>query len=68
MDSGTCVIFDNLRVVHARNAFNLNSGRRWLKGAYLARQDFVSKASALVGRMPAQITYKETEPGDFPLR
>ncbi|KAH0837038.1 hypothetical protein AYO21_08841 [Fonsecaea monophora] len=57
MDSGTCVIFDNLRVVHARNAFDLNSGRRWLRGAYLARQDFVSKASSMVDRMPANIRF-----------
>ncbi|OAP60079.1 hypothetical protein AYL99_05081 [Fonsecaea erecta] len=57
MDSGTCVIFDNLRVVHARNAFDLNSGRRWLRGAYLARQDFVSKASSMIDRMPANIRF-----------
>ena len=58
MDSGTCVIFDNLRVVHARNAFDLNSGRRWLRGAYLARQDFVSKASALMDRMAPTIRWR----------
>ncbi|KIX02265.1 uncharacterized protein Z518_08204 [Rhinocladiella mackenziei CBS 650.93] len=52
MDSGTCVIFDNLRIVHARNAFDLNSGRRWLRGAYLNRQDFISKAVSLMPDMP----------------
>ncbi|EHY58992.1 hypothetical protein HRR83_001744 [Exophiala dermatitidis] len=52
MDSGTCVIFDNLRVVHARNAFDPNSGRRWLRGAYLNRQDFISKAIAMMPMMP----------------
>ncbi|KAI1619018.1 gamma-butyrobetaine dioxygenase [Exophiala viscosa] len=52
MDSGTCVIFDNLRVVHARNAFNMNSGKRWLRGAYLNRQDFISKAVSVVDDMP----------------
>ena len=61
MDSGTCVIFDNLRVVHARNAFDLNSGRRWLRGAYLAYQDFVSKASALMDGMPPSIRQVELE-------
>ncbi|KIW66948.1 hypothetical protein PV04_06228 [Phialophora macrospora] len=66
MDSGTCVIFDNLRVVHARNAFDLNSGRRWLRGAYLARQDFVSKAAGLLDRFPTNITLEETQPGDLP--
>ncbi len=68
MDSGTCVIFDNLRVVHARNAFDLNSGRRWLKGAYLARQDFVSKASSLISRFPPTITFQELDYGDSPFR
>lgn len=53
MDSGTCVIFDNLRIVHARNAFDKNSGKRWLRGAYLNRQDFVSKAVAVMDGMPA---------------
>jgi hypothetical protein len=52
MDSGTCVIFDNLRIVHARNSFDLNSGKRWLRGAYLNRQDFVSKAVSVMDSMP----------------
>lgn len=52
MDSGTCVIFDNQRVVHARNEFDVNSGKRWLKGAYLAHQDFSSKAVSLESQMP----------------
>jgi alpha-ketoglutarate-dependent taurine dioxygenase len=49
---GTCVIFDNLRVVHARKAFDTNSGHRWLKGAYLDSQDFISKAQSLISHMP----------------
>lgn len=52
MDSGTCVIFDNQRIVHARNEFDANSGKRFLKGAYLAHQDFESKAVSLQGLMP----------------
>ncbi|KIW56331.1 hypothetical protein PV05_04997 [Exophiala xenobiotica] len=52
MDSGTCVIFDNLRVVHARNAFDVNSGKRWLRGAYLSRQDFINKAVKVMNIMP----------------
>jgi alpha-ketoglutarate-dependent taurine dioxygenase len=67
MDSGTCVIFDNLRVVHARNAFDMNSGRRWLRGAYLARQDFVSKASSLMDRFPPNFAFEESGPGDLPV-
>ncbi|EEQ85389.1 hypothetical protein RJZ56_001824 [Blastomyces dermatitidis] len=42
LEPGQCVIFQNRRVVHARNAFDLsgasdgeNSGERWLRGAYV---------------------------------
>ncbi|KAK5047370.1 hypothetical protein LTR84_006893 [Exophiala bonariae] len=52
MDSGTCVVFDNQRIVHARNEFDANSGKRFLKGAYLAHQDFESKAVGLQHLMP----------------
>lgn len=61
MDSGTCVIFDNLRVVHARNAFDLNSGRRWLRGAYLSRQAFISKAATMMDQMPMTLRMKYLE-------
>ena len=33
MEEGTCVIFDNWRILHARRAFS--GGERWLKGAYI---------------------------------
>ena len=42
MEEGTCAIFTNTRIVHARNAFDVNSGRRWLRGAYLGAQPFLS--------------------------
>lgn len=35
MQPGECVIFDNLRVLHGRRAFDTSSGERWLKGAYV---------------------------------
>ena len=44
LPAGTCAVFDNLRVVHARKAFDMNSGRRWLKGIYGDRQDLLSKS------------------------
>ncbi|KIV89523.1 hypothetical protein PV10_06916 [Exophiala mesophila] len=61
MDSGTCVIFDNQRVVHARNSFDLNSGKRWLRGAYLGHQDFVSKAVSMMSLMPQVTTAQQGE-------
>ncbi|OBR11592.1 TfdA family Taurine catabolism dioxygenase TauD [Colletotrichum higginsianum IMI 349063] len=39
---GECVIFDNRRVLHGRRAFDTGSGRRWLKGTYVADEDFKS--------------------------
>ena len=44
LPAGTCAVFDNLRVVHARKAFDMNSGKRWLKGIYGDRQDLLSKS------------------------
>lgn len=44
LTAGTCAIFDNLRVVHARKAFDMNSGQRWLKGIYGDRQDLQSQS------------------------
>ena len=35
LKEGECVIFNNQRVLHARTAFDISSGERWLKGAYL---------------------------------
>ncbi len=35
LKEGECVIFNNKRVLHARTAFDINSGERWLKGAYV---------------------------------
>ena len=42
LPAGTCAVFDNLRVVHARKEFDMNSGKRWLKGIYGDRQDLSS--------------------------
>lgn len=47
MDEGTCVIFENRRVAHARNAFDIQSGKRWLRGAYLDIDTFWSKLNVL---------------------
>ena len=46
MEEGECVLFDNLRVMHGRTAFNASAGgARWLRGAYIAAEDFLSRAS-----------------------
>ncbi|KAL3957187.1 hypothetical protein ACCO45_007765 [Purpureocillium lilacinum] len=46
MEAGECVLFDNLRTMHGRTAFDVGSGgSRWLRGAYIAAEDFLSRAS-----------------------
>jgi gamma-butyrobetaine dioxygenase len=50
MEAGDCVLFDNLRVLHGRNAFDVEGvegggGARWLRGAYIAAEDFLSRAA-----------------------
>lgn len=43
MAPGECVLFDNMRVMHGRRAFDASGGSRWLRGAYIEREDFVSR-------------------------
>ncbi|KAL9620991.1 MAG: hypothetical protein Q9160_004509 [Pyrenula sp. 1 TL-2023] len=66
MEPGTCVIFDNRRIVHGRSAFEAGSqnGSRMLQGAYLDDDDFLSKCEDLWTRDP-QI-WKETVDFDEP--
>ncbi|KAK3185639.1 hypothetical protein K4F52_005504 [Lecanicillium sp. MT-2017a] len=47
MQPGECVLFDNIRVMHGRTAFDAAGGSRWLRGAYIAEEDFRSKASQI---------------------
>lgn len=43
---GDAVLFDNLRVMHGRTAFDVEGGgSRWLRGTYIDGQDFFSTAS-----------------------
>lgn len=59
MQEGECVLFDNLRVMHGRNAFDTTKdkaggggggGTRWLRGAYIAAEDFYSRAAHIPPR------------------
>lgn len=49
LDPGECVIFDNRRILHGREAFDIASGERWLKGAYVANDDFEAKVRIVLG-------------------
>lgn len=54
MQPGDCVLFDNWRVLHGRNQFDVSSGHRWLKGAYLDHQVFDSKVKITLREMERQ--------------
>lgn len=43
LNPGECVIFNNRRIVHARNKFNTSSGSRWLAGAYVDEDALLSR-------------------------
>ena len=47
LGEGTCVVFDNRRVLHARKAFSSEGGERWLRGAYVGGDAFMSRLRML---------------------
>ena len=47
LGEGECVIFDNVRILHARTAFDSASGDRHLKGCYVCRDDLYSRLRVL---------------------
>ena len=51
MPSGNALFFDNRRVLHARTAFDAQSGRRRLRSCYLERDAFHSNIRLLAKRL-----------------
>ncbi|MCJ1236058.1 hypothetical protein MMC14_004035 [Varicellaria rhodocarpa] len=47
MEEGTCVVFNNRRILHARAAFRGEEGERWLRGAYVDTDSFRSRLRVL---------------------
>lgn len=47
LDAGDTLVFDNRRVLHARNAFDLKSGGRHLQGCYVDRDELLSRIRIL---------------------
>lgn len=47
LQEGDCVIFDNVRILHARTAFDLTTGFRQLQGCYVGRDDLKSRLKVL---------------------
>lgn len=46
-EQGDCVIFDNVRILHARTAFDSTTGYRHLQGCYVGRDDLKSRLQVL---------------------
>ncbi|KZF23805.1 Clavaminate synthase-like protein [Xylona heveae TC161] len=47
LEQGQAVIFNNRRVLHGRREFDAHSGERWLKGAYVDVDPFMSRYRVL---------------------
>lgn len=47
LQAGMCQVFDNNRILHARKAFDPNSGERRLHGCYIPADDLFSKLKVL---------------------
>lgn len=64
MKPGECVLFDNRRVLHARKAFEVaDAGKeRWLRGAYLDKDPFVSKLRVLAHRIGEEQREADSQP------
>lgn len=50
LEAGQMVVFDNRRVLHGRNAFENDRGRRHLHGCYVDRTEFKSRLKVLEQR------------------
>lgn len=48
LEAGTCVVFDNHRIVHGRDAYAASTGERYLRGCYVDRGEVRSTYRTLV--------------------
>ncbi|CAG8952088.1 hypothetical protein HYFRA_00000826 [Hymenoscyphus fraxineus] len=52
LKEGECVIFNNRRILHGRQAFDAEGGERWLKGTYIDTDVVLSKLRVLDAQEP----------------
>jgi gamma-butyrobetaine dioxygenase len=50
LNAGECIVFDNHRIVHGREAYTAESGTRYLRGVYADRGEMRSTFRAIRGR------------------
>ncbi|MCS5592837.1 MAG: TauD/TfdA family dioxygenase [Gammaproteobacteria bacterium] len=48
LEEGQCIVFDNHRIVHGREAYAENSGNRYLRGCYIDRGELRSSYRTLI--------------------
>jgi gamma-butyrobetaine dioxygenase len=49
LQAGECIVFDNHRIVHGRDAYSATSGERYLRGCYADRGELRSAYRVLAG-------------------
>lgn len=54
MEAGSCAIFNNRRIAHARRGFEDMEGKRWLRGCYVDTDAFASRLRTLYDEHTAQ--------------
>jgi gamma-butyrobetaine dioxygenase len=50
LNAGDCIVFDNHRIVHGRDAYSAASGHRHLRGCYIDRGEMRSTYRVLAGK------------------
>ena len=59
LQAGECIVFDNHRIVHGREAFNAKSGKRHLRGCYVDRGAVRSTYRTLVKQGHAEVAQND---------
>ena len=62
MEEGTCVIFDNWRILHGRRQFE--GGERWLRGAYIDDDAFRHRVLKMNDYHSLQPTAEQVQSAD----
>jgi hypothetical protein len=62
LQEGECVIFNNRRILHGRRQFDTTTGSRWLKGAYIDTDVFMSKYRVLSEKSDGPLQYMPPRP------
>jgi gamma-butyrobetaine dioxygenase len=62
LQPGECVIFNNRRILHGRRQFEATEGERWLKGAYVDTDVFMSRFRVMMEKFGPHGTSINTEP------